>query len=248
MNVLVLTTAVALAWIGIMATPLVFPANRKFGGRTSYHGKAVNWAVWYAFQAAERMLAHKRFGGEREFFRIYQGCWSGASASAGTHKGTGTADISAFNWKNRVWVFRLLGFAVWMRPFRKGVWVQHIHMVMCGDGGAARLALQQVTSFWKRPSRDGLAGNRVDTQVPKMQCRPLYVFPIKEIGRPGWFLCNVTCGAYEQQTTKAVRLDTVDKGEKWEIVAVTRDRDTRDLWGVTTDGKCIFLDNFQRAA
>jgi len=240
-----LIAAVAIATMPSLATAV---QDRKFGGRTTYHGKRANWGLWYAMQAANKMLAHPRNGGENSPVTWYQGSWSGAAASAGTHRGSGTFDCTPYNWKNRLWVFRLLGFAIWMRPRRAGLWVQHMHAVMAGDGGAAASAIRQVVAFWRRPSRDGLAGNRVDTQLPRMLCRPLFVYPLKAVGKPGWFLCNITCGAYEQQTTAAKRVDTVNEGEKWEVVAVTRDRDTGKYWGLTRDRKAIFLDNFERVA
>ena len=247
---MILSFLVALVAIWMMPSMAVAVKDRKFGGRTSYHGKAVNWAVWYAMQAAMKMLATPHFGGERDWVLMWQGCWSrSVGASAGTHGGTGTFDISLFNWKNRLWVFRLLGFAIWMRPAIRGLWVQHMHGVMAGDGGAARLAIQQVASFWKRPSRDGLRGNRVDKQLPKMLCRPLFVYPLKEAGRPGKLKCVTSCHAYKQQTTQAPRYgDQINVGDILEVVAITRDRDTGKYWGVTATGRCIYRDNFTRAS
>lgn len=244
------TTAALLLIITMVPSLYGAPAGpHKFGGRTTYHGKRVNWALWYALKAAEILLSDPHFGGEKSWITVWQGSFStSVGASAGTHAGSGTADTSPFNWKNRLWVFRLLGFAAWMRPARRGVWVQHIHMVMCGDGGAARLALQQVASFWKRPSRDGLAGNRVDTQLPKMLCRPLFVFPEKDYGRPGKFRCVTACHAYKQQTTAAPQYGEFAVGAEVHFVFITRDRDTGKLWGVTKQGRCLYKDNFVRVA
>ena len=226
-------------------------AERKFGGRTTYHGKKVNWGLWYALQAANKMLATKHFGGEKEALTMWQGCWSRAvGASAGTHAGSGTADITPYNWQNRNEVFRLLGFACWMRPAIKGLWVKHMHFVMAGDGGAAASARRQVEAFWRRPSRDGLAGNRVDTQKPKMLCRPLYVYPLKEAGKVGKYRVKVGCHSYTQQTVSSPRWDDRkwEPGEVVNIVAVTRDRDTRKYWLLTADGRCFYKDNFEFAA
>lgn len=225
------------------------PLGGNFSDRTTYHGKRVNKGLWYVLKASEKMLSDPNFGGENDWIYLYQGSWSGASASAGTHAGSGAFDCTPYNWKKRIWVFRLLGMAAWYRPARRGVWVAHIHAIMCGDGNAAASARRQVSSFWSRPQRNGLAGNARDYQDPQMVSRPLFVFPEKTTGKPGKRYCKVACHAYKQSSTRAPHHGgQINVGDVLEVVAVTRDRDSGKLWSLTKSGRCIYEDNFSRAA
>ena len=219
-----------------------------WSGRTTYGGKRVNWGLRYILETAVKMLRTGYFGGEKSSITLYQGSWSGASASAGTHTKASAADTSPFNYRNRVLVFRLLGCAAWYRP-RSRAWVAHIHLIVAGDSGAHWLALRQVVDYWRNPPGSGLGG--VGSQRdngPKMYgARPLYVFPEKNYGKPGKRYCKTACHAYTRQTTNAPRHGSqIQVGDELTVVAVTRDEKTRKLWSVTADGRCIYEDNFSR--
>lgn len=233
--------------ITLLAFAAALAVAHKFSGRTTYHGKRVNYGVWYALKAAEKMLRTKHFGGEKSWITLYQGSYSNGSLSAGTHTGSGAFDSSEWNWKNRVLVLRILGFAAWRRTRAQGPWINHIHAIMAGDGGAAAGAKRQVTAFWN--GKNGLASNRADDGPKMYGARPLFVFPLKSTGKPGKRYCTTACHAYTRQTTKAPRYGgEIAVGDVLEVVAVTRDAKTGKLWSVTADGRCIYEDNFSRSA
>lgn len=221
-------------------------ALATFSGRTTYHGKRVNYGLWYALKAAEKMLRTPHFGGESSWITILQGSFSNGSLSAGTHTGSGAFDSTAHNWRNRLIVFRILGLAAWRRTRAQGPWVEHIHAIMCGDGGAAAGAKRQVTAYWN--GRNGLGTNRVDDGPKMFGARPLFVFPLKATGKPGKRYCTTACNAYTRQTTKAPQYGSFKVGDVLTVVAVTRDARTGKLWGVTAEGRCIYEDNFSRSA
>lgn len=100
--------------------------------------------------------------------RLSQGSFSTAvSASAGTHNGSGTFDLSVRGYSERqkeiiALALRQVGFASWRRFPNQGSWPEHIHGVAIGAEGLAPLASGQVRSYLD--GRDGLRGGRRDTQ------------------------------------------------------------------------------------
>jgi hypothetical protein len=105
-------------------------------------------------------------------FRVTQGSYNGGvSASAGTHNGGGALDYStsALSRSNKtamVAALRRVGFAAWVRPYRAGVWTEHVHAISIQPGGRydqgvlSRGAHSQVKSYYD--GRDGLSGNGPD--------------------------------------------------------------------------------------
>lgn len=123
-----------------------------------------------------RMLAEaQRISGIT--FSYSQGSYSGGvSASAGTHSGGGAVDIrtvpmlTSTRKMAAVRALRRVGFAAWFRPYRPGVWGEHIHAVAIGCPDLAWGAQRQVSAY--RDGRDGLAGNGVDPHA-NMGIRPV---------------------------------------------------------------------------
>lgn len=222
-------------------------ADPTWSGRTSYSGKAVNWGLYYIFIAAVKMLATPYFGGETDGkIKLYQGSWSGAATSAGTHTKTSAADTTPFNYRNRVLVFRILGCAAWFRA-KSNAWTAHIHLIVCGDSGAHWLALRQVVDFWR--GRNGLKGSGPDNGPKMYGAKPLFIFPLKEAGRPRTVEVIEECHAYTRQSITAPTYGAkIPAGTKLKIVAFTRDADTRNRWGVTAEGKCVMDTHFKDAA
>lgn len=90
----------------------------------------------------------------------------GVVASAGTHDGGAAMDLSVNGMSSAqiattVRLARECGWAAWYRPYVKGLWPRHIHMIRVGDSTASAGAKAQVTAY--RRGRDGLAGNGKDT-------------------------------------------------------------------------------------
>jgi hypothetical protein len=104
--------------------------------------------------------------------RPTQGSYStSVGASAGTHSGGGAVDFStrglnATEKLNLIRALRTVGFAAWIRPYRAGVWAEHIHAIAIQPGGRndrgvlAPVAHRQVQSYYD--GRDGLASNSPD--------------------------------------------------------------------------------------
>ena len=105
-------------------------------------------------------------------FGITQGSYNGGvSASAGTHNGGGAIDftsrtLSSANKTRMVRALRTVGFAAWLRPYRAGVWTEHVHAISIQPGGRydqgvlSTGAHQQVKAYYD--GRDGLSGNGPD--------------------------------------------------------------------------------------
>lgn len=212
----------------------------SWGDRKRYGDVTVNLGLYYLLEAGNKMLARPRFGGENGDATAYQGSWSGAAASAGTHTGMDAVDLSPYNWRNREHVFRLLGLALWHRPTISGVWVEHMHGITDG-GGASDSGQRQVSSYHDR--RNGLRDNGPDLGY-RMAVFPKFVFPEKAVGKPGVCYTKVDTAAYEQQHTSTKVLEHLDKGQKFTVVAVTRVGTT--YWGVNPDGKCVPMSRLSR--
>lgn len=97
-------------------------------------------------------------------FKIAQGSWSGATASAGTHSGRGAVDIGAAELSKAqriaaIHALKRAGFAAWYRHNVPGLWGPHIHCVSFGEKCAPG-AQDQKRSYDRH--RDGLAGDGYD--------------------------------------------------------------------------------------
>ena len=105
-------------------------------------------------------------------FAYAQGSYNGGvAASAGTHNGGGAVDLvtghlSRANKTAMVSALRRVGFAAWLRPYRAGVWGEHVHAISIQPGGRydqgvlSTGAHQQVKAYYD--GRDGLSGNGPD--------------------------------------------------------------------------------------
>ena len=137
---------------------------QEWSTRTTYQGHRINFGTWFILLVVNRLLRLKRFGGETSNMTMVQGGYNkgGVKASAGTHDGGGAFDLTAYNWKWRVWLLRLFGCAAWYRPYnwdgRGGG--AHIHVIVSGDGTASSGGKSQVTDY--KNNRNGLANRGKD--------------------------------------------------------------------------------------
>lgn len=136
-------------------------------GRVTYGGMTVNKRTRTLLIRAEVKLGGK--------FTLSQGSYStGVSASAGTHDGGGTVDISVsgLSAKTRleaVTALRTVGFAAWLRTPAEG-FSYHIHAVAIGDREASASAVKQVVQYFE--GKNGLRGHGPDS-APASVGRPI---------------------------------------------------------------------------
>jgi endonuclease/exonuclease/phosphatase family metal-dependent hydrolase len=210
----------------------------KWSDRTTYQGKAVNQGTLAILKAANTILQNSpHYGREKSNVTMVQGGYNrgGVAASAGTHDGGGAFDITAFNWKNRVKVFRLLGMAIWRRPTIRGLWSEHIHGIVCGDGTASRGAKGQVTEFYN--GGDGLQGSAKDPDWRPKALPILFVAPWDSRGKPGVYYLTKDQTMRDQPSTKGTSRGKVAKGAKFTVVAILNVKGT--LWAVNTHGNFV---------
>lgn len=202
----------------------------------SYQGRKVNRGTKAILDVANIILKSKRYGGETSPVTVVQGGYNkgGVVQSAGTHDGGAAFDTSAFNIKNRERLFRILGVGYYDRLAIRGVWARHGHGIVDGDGTASRGAKAQIVSYHKR--RNALANNGPDTGY-KMLVFPLFVAPWKANGKPGVFYLKKNQRAYEQPTTKSKVLRSLNKGQKFTVIA--RLRVGKTYWGINQNGLLV---------
>lgn len=230
-------------------TPPKEPTVNTWSQKTTYQGKTVNLGLKYILAAANQMVRHPYFGKETSDITLVQGCFhKGVSASAGTHDGSDALDTTAYNWKQREKVFRLLGVAYWHRPALPGEWNEHCHGITDGVApdpklvkGPSPSAGRQVDAYHAR--KNGLANGGPDLGY-KMLVFPLFVFPEKPEGKPGAMWAKKDLKSYEQPTTKAKVRNTHVKGTKFTVVAVVRVG--KALWAVTRAGRCVPMASLSR--
>lgn len=123
--------------------------------RTTYGGRTVDWLTRVALEFAAELLGYD--------LTIAQGSYNagGVAASGGTHDGGGVVDLDPYQWRRKVRVLRMVGFAAWYRPAIPHLWGAHIHAVLIGNRRLSAAARAQVTEYLA--GYDGLAGNGLDT-------------------------------------------------------------------------------------
>lgn len=210
----------------------------RWSDRTTYQGKRINQGTAQIMRAANKMVRTATFGGERSDITMTQGSYNGGgvAASAGTHDGGGAFDLTAYNWRNRVKVFRLLGVAYWDRPTLRGVWSHHGHGIVCGDGTASAGAKRQVTSYYN--GRNGLANNARDTGWRPADLPILFRLDGDLRDR----YARKACHLYDEPAATG-RRQSVEVGEKVTGIVAVVNVDGL-FWFITADGKCGFEDNF----
>lgn len=205
---------------------------------TTYQSKRCNERTKQMYAAANKMVRRPVFGSETSDITMVQGsCNTGVSQSAGTHDDGATDDCTAFNQKNRVRVFRLLGQAKWYRTRIPGLWEPHCHGVNDHDSSASKGAKDQVAEYHRRG--DGLRGNLPDTGY-RMLVFPEFVVN----GKVGTYYCTAPCGLFEQPTGKSKRVGSAVKGAVFTVVAVLKVGS--QLWLINIDGKCATAGHFSR--
>lgn len=207
--------------------------------RTTYQGKSINEGTKQILAALNKMVRTKALGGETSNVTMVQGGYNkgGVAASAGTHDGGGAFDLTPHNWKNRVKALRLLGCASSHRTTIKGVWSEHIHTIVCGDGTASAGALAQVKSYYK--GRNGLANNAKDTDW-RPHGLPI-LFRLDGDLAPRYAIRKAT--ARDSPSIRGKVLATLAKGDSLTPVAVIKNY-AGNLWFVTADGRCGYEKNF----
>jgi peptidoglycan hydrolase-like protein with peptidoglycan-binding domain len=146
------TSLVKLAGRRYSVTHLVSP-----GPRVTYQGKTVNRRTKRMLRAAARLI-HKGC-----HLALYQGSYNpgGVGPSGDTHAGGGAADVdtrSICGARTRAVVraLRTVGFAAWHRPYRPGVWPDHIHIEAVNDPDLSVGAQHQVGDYYE--GQNGLDG------------------------------------------------------------------------------------------
>lgn len=127
------------------------------GSKTTVDGKTVNTRTADMIKAAEKKAGVN--------FTITQGSYNpgGVGASAGTHDGGGSVDISVSNISNKtaaVKALREVGFAAWARTTAQGFDAPHIHAVAVNDTDLAPGAAKQVGDYFV--GKNGLASGAKD--------------------------------------------------------------------------------------
>lgn len=121
--------------------------------KTTHQGATVDQYTLAALKHAEQLYG--------DTFSITQGSYnSSVGASAGTHDGGGTLDLSTKGMSGpqkakAVRSLRRAGFAAWLRTPDQGPWPEHIHAVQLGNAKLSAGAKQQVAAY--EAGRNGLA-------------------------------------------------------------------------------------------
>lgn len=198
-----------------------------------YQGKPMDRLSYERLRSENMMVRSSHFGGERSDITLLQGI-GGAAASGGTHATGGCYDTTAYNWKNRQLVGRLLGGADWYRPpnwdNRGGG--PHIHHNTIGVGYESAAGRRQWTAYYA--GRNGLANNAEDPG-PRLHTKPLFVAPWTDRGARGVFYLRKGYTARAEAHTTTASRGALPKGAKFTIVAVVNN--AGNLWGINKDGK-----------
>ena len=210
----------------------------KWSDKLSYDGKRVNRGTLSILTAANIILQNSsRYGKEKSNISLTQGGYNkgGVAASAGTHDGGGAIDITAYNYKNRVKVLRILGVAAWYRPTRKNVWSQHIHGIVCGDGTASRGAQAQVNEYYH--GGDGLVGSAKDPDWRPRSLPILFVAPWDKRGEVGIYTANQDTRLMDEPNSSSTLRGVLKLGSTVNIVAVVNVSGV--LWAISSNGDCM---------
>ncbi|MEU4667765.1 peptidoglycan-binding protein [Amycolatopsis sp. NPDC023774] len=129
------------------------------GSRVTYHGVALNTRTKAMLVAAEGLLGRQ--------MSLTQGSYNpgGVDASAGTHDGGGTFDVSVAGLSSAtrtsvVKTLRQVGFAAWLRTPEQADWGYHIHAVAISDPDLSSGAQHQTGDYYL--GLNGLAGRGPD--------------------------------------------------------------------------------------
>ena len=121
--------------------------------RVIFRGKTMDKKTRAFLLAMEAKLGYE--------LTVVQGCYNkgGVAASAGTHDLGGVVDLAAYDWKNKCKVAADLGGAAYHRPYIKGLWGEHIHLIIREHGNLSSGAAAQVKDWDSKPPRNGLKGH-----------------------------------------------------------------------------------------
>jgi hypothetical protein len=203
--------------------------------RTTYQGKKVNEGTKALLKAANTILSSSAYGGENEDVTMVQGGYNkgGVTASAGTHDGGGAFDLTPYNWRNRVKVFRILGVALWHRPAIRGLWGEHLHGIVCGDGTASAGARAQVTEYYE--GGDGLVGGAHDPDWRPKTLPILFHLPTGSDLAVRYAKQDVAMR--DQPSTKGGSKGTLKKGAKFTPAAMVKVGSS--YWIINIQGRCV---------
>ncbi|MEV0068980.1 MULTISPECIES: peptidoglycan-binding protein [unclassified Amycolatopsis] len=129
------------------------------GSHVTYHGVTLNTRTKAMLVAAEGLLGRQ--------LSLTQGSYNpgGVDASAGTHDGGGTFDVSVSGLSTAtrtsvVKTLRQVGFAAWLRTPEQADWGYHIHAVAISDPDLSSGAQHQTGDYYL--GLNGLAGRGAD--------------------------------------------------------------------------------------
>ncbi|WP_326834587.1 peptidoglycan-binding protein [Amycolatopsis rhabdoformis] len=129
------------------------------GSHVTYHGVTLNTRTKAMLVAAEGLLGRQ--------LSLTQGSYNpgGVDASAGTHDGGGTFDVSVSGMTTAtrtsvVKTLRQVGFAAWLRTPEQADWGYHIHAVAISDPDLSSGAQHQTGDYYL--GLNGLAGRGAD--------------------------------------------------------------------------------------
>jgi hypothetical protein len=145
--------------------------------RTTIHGRPIDAATKAAVEALEADLGYP--------LTIMQGI-GGASASAGTHTQGRAIDVDPWDIRRKLRLGLKHGFIGWYRPYVRGLWPAHGHMVLVlgsrdNQRGIAGSAFRQIGAYLRRS--DGLISDHHDPNARPDLLVP-FQFPPKEPPRP----------------------------------------------------------------
>lgn len=144
---------------------------------TTLHGRPIDNATATAVRKAEGIIGRE--------FTVYQGIGD-ADASGGTHRRGRVVDLDVEDPGAELGVLKRVGFAIYRRRYRPGVWAEHYHgCLMFGSTlnpqGIDPSAYAQIVEFLK--GGDGLVGDYDDPDPWRPQ--PPAVFTVEEY-REAW--------------------------------------------------------------
>jgi hypothetical protein len=169
--------------------------------RTTIHGKPIDQATAVAIREVEHQLGYE--------LGVFQGI-GGAEASAGTHLTGRVVDLDPEDPEKELPALKRIGFSVFRRRYRPGVWAEHYHaaLIFVGPGnarGIAPSALAQIREYLA--GGDGLVGEYDDPDPWRPS--PPAVFTVEDYRR-AWARQNTAPKTEVQKARTRIRASIAD--------------------------------------
>lgn len=159
--------------------------------RTTWRGRTFDTRTVAMLVAAEKLL-RTWTGNKKLTLTVFQGSYNGGgvAASAGTHDGSGAADVWSTQAPHALVVkaLRTVGFAAWYRAelWKNGkrVWGTHIHAIAIGSSELSAGARTQVAAYYR--GENGLAdhGRDGDVRLPVIRTFEQWKASLKKAPKP----------------------------------------------------------------